>query len=92
MKKTILTIAIALATTIAVQAERTTSFERGNRFSDRFSEMNTSVRDNDSSDGSLRLDAPGTEKGTNNQTDAPVGEGILVLTILAGGYLARKRK
>ena len=94
MKKTILTIAIALATVVVAQAERTTIFERENRFVDRFLEVNNPAGNNNNpvaADGSLRLDPPGGGMDDGNQT-GPVGEGLLVLTVLAGGYLVRKRK
>ena len=38
------------------------------------------------------LDTPGTPIGSTENTDAPVGSGLLVMTALGAGYAISKRK
>ncbi|MDR1738267.1 MAG: LPXTG cell wall anchor domain-containing protein [Candidatus Symbiothrix sp.] len=91
MKKIILSIAIVLIAAVAISAAAPSDLHRDlqkKRFIDRQERLTTSSGNS----GSLRLDAPGTEQKTDQNQTGALGEGLLLLSALAGVYAARKKR
>ena len=83
MKKTITTIAILLGMTLCATAQQTGGglFQRGY-----VSEEASNPRS-----GESLLSLPGSH-GSNNDAEAPLGNGIAVLAVLGAAYLLDKQR
>jgi len=84
MKKLTLTLAIVLSMTLTSMAQLQGGglFERGAILDETYNDYNYR-------DGSLILPSG---HGSNDDADAPLGSGLLVLTALGAGYAIKRRR
>ena len=81
MKKLALTIALVSTMVLGAQAQR-------GKYDSFVSEWSNDFRDNDNS---INFVLP-INHGLNNDSNAPLGSGLWVLTAIGAGYVVKRRK